>query len=172
MRPGGARVEEQDEADVLRYADHVLIEPMLVSDLERVGELVGSGFDPAVEMARPWGRLFVARAAPGGAALGVALIWRAADETHLLDLVVDAGVRRQGYGRALLERVIADARAAGGRVVLLEVRASNSVALTLYRAAGFFESGVRSAYYSDNGEDAIEMRLDLSAHEKEPPPTS
>jgi ribosomal-protein-alanine acetyltransferase len=150
----------------------VLIEPMLATDLERVGELAAGGFDPAVEMARTWARLFVARAAPGEAAVGVALIWRAADETHLLDLVVDTSARRRGYGRALLERVIADARAAGGRVVLLEVRASNSVALTLYRGAGFFESGVRSAYYSDNGEDAIEMRLDLSSHEKEPSPNS
>lgn len=144
---------------------------MAATDLERVGELAAAGFEPAVEMARTWARLFVARASTAEPALGVALLWRAADETHLLDLAVDPSARRRGYGRALLERVIADAREAGGRVVLLEVRASNSVALTLYRSAGFFESGVRSAYYSDNGEDAIEMRLELSAHEKEPPPT-
>ena len=151
----------------------ILIEPMGETDLERVAVLAAKagGFDPAAELARKWARLFVARAGVGEPALGVALIWRAADETHLLDLAVDPSVRRRGYGRALLERVIADAQAAGGRVVLLEVRASNSVALTLYRSAGFFESGVRSAYYSDNGEDAIEMRLDLSSHEKEPPPT-
>jgi ribosomal-protein-alanine acetyltransferase len=149
-----------------------LVELMAPTDLERVGELAAGGFDPVVEMARAWARLFVVRAAPGEDALGVALIWRAADETHLLDLVVHPNARRRGYGRALLERVIADARAAAGRVVLLEVRASNTVALRLYGSAGFFESGVRSAYYSDNGEDAIEMRLELSSHEKEPSPTS
>jgi ribosomal-protein-alanine N-acetyltransferase len=149
----------------------MLIQPMTSTDLEHVGELAAGGFDPVVEMARSWARLFVARAARGEAARGVALIWRAVDETHLLDLVVHPDARRRGYGRALLERVIADAREAGGRVVLLEVRASNTVALRLYRSAGFFESGVRSAYYSDNGEDAIEMRLELSAHEKQPPPT-
>jgi len=153
----------------------MLIEPIEPADCQCVAELAthsGSGFDPATELARSWARVFVVREGPKMPPVGVALLWRAADETHLLDLAVDPGARRRGYGRALLERVIADAREAGGRVVLLEVRASNGVALTLYRSAGFFESGVRTAYYSDNGEDAIEMRLDLSLHEKEPTPTS
>lgn len=141
---------------------------MVEADLPRVAEIAAGGFDPPAELARSWARVFVVRRAAGEAALGVALIWRAADETHLLDLVVDASARRHGYGRALLGRVIADARAEKSRVVLLEVRASNAVALTLYRSAGFCESGVRSAYYSDNGEDAIEMRLDLASYEEPP----
>lgn len=141
---------------------------MVEADLARVAELAAGGFDAAAEFERTWARVFVVREAAGAAALGVALIWRAADETHLLDLVVDAAARRRGLGRALLERVIADARGENARVVLLEVRASNAVALTLYRSAGFCESGVRSAYYSDNGEDAIEMRLDLASYEEPP----
>jgi ribosomal-protein-alanine N-acetyltransferase len=58
--------------------------------------------------------------------------------------------------------VIGAAASEKTRWVLLEVRASNAPARALYRSAGFFEHGVRRAYYSDNGEDAIEMRLDLS----------
>jgi ribosomal protein S18 acetylase RimI-like enzyme len=43
---------------------------------------------------------------------------------------------------------------------LLEVRASNHAAQSLYRKLGFEEFNVRRRYY-DDGEDAIEMKLQL-----------
>jgi ribosomal-protein-alanine N-acetyltransferase len=42
---------------------------------------------------------------------------------------------------------------------LLEVRQSNQAAILLYRSAGFETTGVRRGYYSDTGEDALEMRI-------------
>jgi ribosomal-protein-alanine N-acetyltransferase len=45
--------------------------------------------------------------------------------------------------------------------VLLEVRASNAPALSLYRALGFEELYRRARYYADTGEDAVVMRLAL-----------
>ncbi len=121
----------------------------------------GSGFDPCTELERAWARLFVAREARDAPLLGIALTWRAADEVHLLDLAVTARERRRGIGRLLLGAVIDDARAGAARVLLLEVRASNQAALALYRSAGFVEHGVRRGYYASDGEDAIEMRLEL-----------
>jgi ribosomal-protein-alanine N-acetyltransferase len=47
------------------------------------------------------------------------------------------------------------------RLVLLEVRRSNSAAIQLYRKLGFSVTGVRPGYYADNQEDAIEMMLTL-----------
>jgi len=146
-----------------------LVEPAVAADSERVRELAllsGSGFDPAAELARPWAKLWVARAEPGGAPRGFALIWLAADEVHLIDLAVEPESRRHGVGRALLRRVIDFGRAAGGAQVLLEVRRSNTAALGLYAGAGFRELDVRRAYYVDNGEDALVMRLDLALGEK------
>ncbi|HEV8548938.1 MAG TPA: ribosomal protein S18-alanine N-acetyltransferase [Polyangiaceae bacterium] len=149
-----------------------LLAPLVVlagtADIERVRELAklsGSGFDPGAELERSWARLWVARAAgaPNGSVLGFALAWRAADEMHLLDLAVDPALQRRGVGRRLLDAVIDDARRENGRLVLLEVRASNGPALALYRSAGFFVTDVRRAYYSDNGEDAVLMRLELSS---------
>jgi ribosomal-protein-alanine N-acetyltransferase len=137
-----------------------------VARIRELAELSGSGFDPEQELARPWARILVARGAAGGEALGFALFWRAADEVHLIDLAVAPGARRAGLGRALLDAVIREARAGDARLLLLEVRAKNAPALALYRSAGFFEHGVRRAYYSDNGEDAVEMRLTLTP---EPP---
>jgi ribosomal-protein-alanine N-acetyltransferase len=145
-----------------------LVEAATAADSERVRALAllsGSGFDPAAELARPWAKLWVARAEPGGAARGFALVWLAADELHLVDLAVEPASRRHGAGRALLRAVIEFGRAAGGAQVLLEVRRSNGAALGLYAGAGFRELDVRRAYYADNGEDALVMRLDLALGE-------
>lgn len=148
-----------------------LIGPLEARDLPRVRELSllsGSGFDPEKELARPWARLWVVRREAAGDPVGFALTWRAADEVHVIDLAVAPEARRGGLGRALLDAVIADARTADARLLLLEVRAGNAPALALYRSAGFFEHGVRRAYYSDNGEDAVEMRLTLTPETPKP----
>jgi ribosomal-protein-alanine N-acetyltransferase len=143
-----------------------VVTPFLPADLERartLAKLSGSGFDPGAESERSWAKVWIARAAPEGVPLGLALTWRAADEVHLLDLAVDPDARRRGIGRALLEAVLVDARTSGAALALLEVRAQNAQALALYAALGFVQTGVRRAYYSDNGEDAVVMRLDLSS---------
>jgi ribosomal-protein-alanine N-acetyltransferase len=41
------------------------------------------------------------------------------------------------------------------------VRRSNRDARRFYRRLGFSAMGVRPGYYADNGEDAIEMALEL-----------
>jgi ribosomal-protein-alanine N-acetyltransferase len=116
---------------------------------------------------RPFAKIWVARKAPGAPPHGFVLVWIAADEVHLLDLAVAPEERRRGTGRLLLDTVIGAARGENARLILLEVRASNLPARALYRSAGFLEHGVRRAYYSDNGEDAIEMRLTMKT-EPEP----
>jgi ribosomal-protein-alanine N-acetyltransferase len=134
-------------------------------DIERVRELArlsGSGFDPAAELARAWATIWVARRAPRATPVGFVLVWRAADEVHVLDVAVEPESRRLGVARLLLQQVTSEARASGAAVVLLEVRQSNEPALGLYGTLGFHRTSVRRAYYSDNGEDAIIMRLDLA----------
>ena len=53
------------------------------------------------------------------------------------DLCVLGAHRGQGVGRALLESVLAGARAAGCSGVTLEVRTDNEIAQRLYRSLGF-----------------------------------
>jgi ribosomal-protein-alanine N-acetyltransferase len=149
----------------------MLVDLALGSDLPRLRELAtfsGAGFDLEAELARPWARVFVARTGEGGEPVGFALAWRAADELHLLDLAVAPEARRRGLARALVDALIREARAGDARLILLEVRQSNAPALALYRSTGFFEHGVRRAYYSDNGEDAVEMRLTLTPETPHP----
>src|SRR5687768_15728706 len=110
----------------------MLVTELRAEEAERaaeLGKLSGSGFDPRVELARSYARLWVARITPQGEPVGLLLAY---------------------------------ARARSARLVLLEVRRSNAAAIALYRALGFEEAGVRRGYYSDDGEDALEFRLELT----------
>ena len=140
------------------------LSPAVATDCARIRELARhskAGFDPEEELGRSWARIWVVRLEPGAQPAGFALIWHAADEVHLLDLAVDPDARRRGVARALVGRVLTYARENQARLVLLEVRQSNDAARALYRSAGFSENGVRRGYYSDNGEDAVEMCVEL-----------
>ena len=55
----------------------------------------------------------------------------------LRDLYVAAGHRRRGAGRALVSRVVTDARAAGAVRIGLQTEPGNEAALALYRSIGF-----------------------------------
>jgi ribosomal-protein-alanine N-acetyltransferase len=113
------------------------------------------------ELARPWARLWVARgkSAPKNA-VAFLLAWHVSDELHILDVATHPELRRRGYGRALMQQSLAYAREHKVRLVLLEVRRSNTPAIRLYRDQAFFAMGIRKAYYQD-GEDAVEMALVL-----------
>lgn len=97
--------------------------------------------------------------AKSGLIVGFLLAWSVADELHLLELASHPGQRRRGYARALLSALIAHASQHRKRLLLLEVRHSNQAAIALYERCGFQKTGVRRGYYSDTGEDAVEMRL-------------
>jgi ribosomal protein S18 acetylase RimI-like enzyme len=53
------------------------------------------------------------------------------------DLYVDPAHRRGGVARALVDRVVADARAAGVRRLSLQTEPDNAAALALYAGLGF-----------------------------------
>lgn len=101
--------------------------------------------------------LVAAETAPGPRRLsGLALGWAAGGVAELLRIAVSPVLRRQGSGRALLGAFLGQALDRGAEEIWLEVRADNTAALGLYRAAGFEESGRRRRYYSD-GVDAVLM---------------
>lgn len=98
------------------------------------------------------------------AMVGYAVLMPAVDEAHLLTIGIAAGHQRKGMGEEVLGRMAAMARDSGIRRIILEVRPSNTPALSLYRKCGFRQIGLRRGYYpADNGgrEDAIVMELIL-----------
>ena len=77
----------------------------------------------------------------------------------MLNLAVDPGQRRSGIASTLLREGLKTLGERGAEEVFLEVRASNSPAIELYRASGFRPVGVRSDYYRNPREDALVLRL-------------
>jgi ribosomal-protein-alanine N-acetyltransferase len=92
--------------------------------------------------------------------VGVAGFWVMVDEAHITTLAVRDYYRRQGVGERLLIEIIEMAVKFNVNVVTLEVRVSNKQAQTLYEKYGFQKVGLRQAYYTDNGEDALLMTTD------------
>lgn len=88
---------------------------------------------------------------------GFALL-RCFDDAELIRIAVDESCRRHGIGRALLERLIAEAGTRGVSSIFLEVRSGNTPAIAMYEAAGFTREGVRKGYYSGPKEDALIMK--------------
>ncbi len=64
-------------------------------------------------------------------------VWTGACDCWLEDLFVEAGARRAGLGRTLVEAAIERARARGCGRIDLDVNEDNSGALALYRDMGF-----------------------------------
>ena len=109
------------------------------------------------DIALPW----LIRAHAGAPPAGFLLAWGVVDELHLLELASHPEQRRKGFARALLMALLEHARSQHTRLILLEVRRSNVAAIALYESFGFETTGVRRGYYSDTGEDALEMRITL-----------
>ena len=99
----------------------------------------------------------------GNDVVGYAILSVAAGEAHILNLCVDPGFRGLGYGERLLDEVIERARDADVSGIFLEVRPSNSNALSLYRKKGFAKIAKRPAYYQakDGREDADVLSLTI-----------
>jgi [ribosomal protein S18]-alanine N-acetyltransferase len=97
------------------------------------------------------------------AGLGMVRILAAPDggEAELETIVVAAEWRRRGIGAALMRGLLDSARVQGARRLYLEVRASNSAAIGLYRRLGMEETGRRRGYYRDPEEDALLMDIGL-----------
>jgi ribosomal-protein-alanine N-acetyltransferase len=88
---------------------------------------------------------------------GYVVLMLAAEEAHLLNITVTPALQGRGLGRELLGRVLRLARDYRARELLLEVRASNTVAYHLYKSEGFSEIGRRRDYYpaAQGREDAL-----------------
>ncbi|WP_172120354.1 ribosomal protein S18-alanine N-acetyltransferase [Actinomyces faecalis] len=98
-----------------------------------------------------------------GVVVGYAGLWfgDGRGEADLLTIATVPAARRRGVATSMLRAVVRQAREAGCAGVLLEVRASNEAAQTLYARHGFRPLGRRRRYYSAPVEDAVVMRLDL-----------
>lgn len=101
--------------------------------------------------------------------LGHGIMSVAAGECHLLNICIHPLYQRRGLGQALVEFLLARARAKGARVALLEVRVSNVAAYRLYTKLGFNQAGIRKGYYPARRgrEDALILARELEPNSPE-----
>ncbi len=83
------------------------------------------------------------------------------DQGHISTLAVHPAWRGQGLGELLLITVLEEALDVGLTSVVLEVRASNWIAQSLYSKYGF-QPGERKSNYYRNGEDALLLYADIT----------
>ena len=82
-----------------------------------------------------------------------------AGETEIFNVAVAPKFRRNGLGKALIEKFIETVREKETEQIFLEVRASNLAAISLYEKAGFVFCGIRKDYYDDPKENALLMHV-------------
>lgn len=98
----------------------------------------------------------------GGEIVGYAGYWLLGDEAQISTIAVKPAWRGHGLGELLLLNMLALAMAQAAAGATLEVRRSSVAAQALYRKLGFAVAGERPRYYSDTGDDALFMIVDLT----------
>lgn len=95
--------------------------------------------------------------------IGIAIGQVIADELHIHSVAVDENYRRRHIGSDLVKALVQSAQSKGVIRSFLEVRASNSEAISLYASLGFSQNGIRPNYYPNNDEDAIIMNQEYAS---------
>jgi ribosomal-protein-alanine N-acetyltransferase len=80
---------------------------------------------------------------------------------HVVSVAVLPAHRRKGVGEALINKAMDAMRLYKARQCFLEVRITNTEAISLYKKLGFEVARTINGYYAD-GEDAYLMSRDLS----------
>ena len=90
-----------------------------------------------------------------GKILGYCGFWRVSGEAQVTNIAVLPECRRKGIAKTLageMLRICED-----DEQIVLEVRKSNSAAISLYEQLGFEKAGIRKRFYHDPIEDGITM---------------
>ena len=82
-----------------------------------------------------------------------------AGEGYITNIAVSEKARRKGIGNAILDKIIGICKENKCTFLTLEVRVSNTGAISLYEKAGFETLGIRKGFYEQPKEDAVIMTL-------------
>jgi ribosomal-protein-alanine N-acetyltransferase len=141
------------------------IRPMTADDLDAVLAIEQASFP------NPWRRehfeheiaalySFPFVADHDGIVVGYVCLMSLFEEAQILDIAVAPEQRGRGVARILMDYAIYVSREKDAEVLVLEVRASNIAAITLYERCGFVRTGIRSKYY-EGVDDAVLMEKNL-----------
>ncbi|NIS17922.1 MAG: ribosomal protein S18-alanine N-acetyltransferase [candidate division Zixibacteria bacterium] len=149
----------------------IVVDPMKLDDLMRVMEIERMCFPD------PWPfsaflsdleneNTITLVAKIDGKVVGFTICHVVAEEMHLMNIAVDPDFRRKKVGHKLIEYLFYSGEQHGCRIMYLDVRKSNSGAISFYNKYGFEVLYERKGYYRKPPEDALVMVLDLSERSK------
>jgi len=93
-------------------------------------------------------------------------LWHIMDEAHISTIAAHPELRGQSFGETVLAGMVRRAITLAAAYIVLEVRASNVPAQSLYKKYEFEIVDRKPRYYHNNGEDAFDMRLYLTDPER------
>jgi len=96
--------------------------------------------------------------------VGYCVMMPGVDEVSLLNIAIDPSQQRQGWAKKMLLVMEDQALAKNLSKIFLEVRASNTPAISLYHKMNYQQVGIRKAYYPMHEgqlEDALVMMKEL-----------
>ncbi|MFD1851560.1 ribosomal protein S18-alanine N-acetyltransferase [Oceanobacillus bengalensis] len=93
--------------------------------------------------------------------VGYVGVWLVIDDAQITNIAIAPEYRGHRLGEKLFAFVMQMLNSVGVNRLSLEVRVSNIAAQKLYRKFGLVPGGIRKNYYTDNGEDAIVMWVNL-----------
>ena len=115
----------------------------------------------------PWSRAAILQSLNNGTAfivfeengkvLGYAGLQMVLDEGYVTNIAVTKSARGTGIGKSLVGALISLAKDNGLAFISLEVRESNTPAISLYTKCGFKDFGKRKNFYQNPTEDAVIM---------------
>lgn len=97
-----------------------------------------------------------------GQVIGYAGAFVLAPDSDLQTIAVDPSVQGAGTGRKLLTELMSLVSERGAESMMLEVRADNSPAITMYERMGFERISTRARYYADGTDAQIWRRRPIA----------
>lgn len=113
----------------------------------------------ASELLNPNSRFFVAEY--DKKPVGYAVANNILGEVYITNIAVKTEYRKRGIARALLDKLIKTSIEEKAKLLTLEVRISNSIAINFYEREGFVICGQRKDFYENPKENAYIMTLKL-----------
>jgi ribosomal-protein-alanine N-acetyltransferase len=150
-------------------ATKIMIRPMTEKDLDAVTTIEqasyttpwnGDHFRNEITAGYSWPFVAVIE----GVVVGYLCLMCLFEEAQILNIAVGPDFRGRGIARLLLKHAFLLALEQGAEFVALEVRSSNSVAISLYEQLGFSKTGIRARYY-EHTEDAVLMEKSLKENQ-------
>lgn len=147
-------------------SNDLIIRPMTEADLPVVIEMEKDLFtDPwplsvfQEDLVSGYSYLFVAQM--DNVIVAYAILWVGVEEGHLTNIAVGQKYQRKSIAKRLLSHILRFAADMGLTQVILEVRRSNTPAISLYESFGFVHLGVRKNYYRCPIEDCLVLKKDI-----------